>query len=194
MRRDTFLRVVKERVPALYSLVWQAYSGASHLFYGGDVLASMTGIQQGDPFGPALFSLGIDSIVRSIESELNIWYLDDASIADSADRVLVDLERAIVKLNDIGLEINSAKCELTFINNNNIPQLLERFEAVLPNVKLVPLENLEILGSPVSSIGAQNSVKQKHEALERMVERLKRIDPHQATVLLKNAFSLTKLI
>ena len=105
-----------------------------------------------------------------------------------------DLEGMITRLNDIGLEINSAKCELTIINSNNVPQLLERFEAVLPDLKLVPLDDLEIFGSPISSIGAQNSVKLKHEALRRMVERLKRIDPHQATVLLKNAFSLPKLM
>ena len=82
-------------MPNLYNLIWQAYSGVSHLFYGENIIPSVTGIQQGDPFGPALFSLGIDPIVRSVGSELNIWYLDDASIADSADQVLLDLERII---------------------------------------------------------------------------------------------------
>ena len=49
------------------------------MFHGESSLVSATGIQQGDPFGPALFSLGIDEVTREIDTELNVWYLDDGT-------------------------------------------------------------------------------------------------------------------
>ena len=68
LRRDTFLRVVRVRAQGLYSLLWQAYSKSSALFFGEDVLRSEEGIRQGDPFGPALFTLGLDELTREVES------------------------------------------------------------------------------------------------------------------------------
>lgn len=52
--------------------------------------------QQGDPFGPALSFLGIDLAAKSMESELNIWYLDDATIAGAPDTVVVELHALII--------------------------------------------------------------------------------------------------
>ena len=64
INRDAILIKVKEKIPSLYNLLWQAYSAPSHLFYRDHIIESETGIQQGDPGGPALFSLGIDDIIK----------------------------------------------------------------------------------------------------------------------------------
>ena len=80
INRDIILHKVKEKIPSLYNLIWQAYSKASHLFYRDEILSSETGIQQGDPGGPALFSLGIDHIIKDLKSEVNLWYLDDVTL------------------------------------------------------------------------------------------------------------------
>jgi hypothetical protein len=38
---------------------------------------------QEDPCGPMIFSLAIiQTIVSSLDSQLNIWYLDDGTLAD----------------------------------------------------------------------------------------------------------------
>ena len=42
----------------------QAYHEPSNLYFSNNSLKSQTGIQQGDPFGPALFSLGVDDITK----------------------------------------------------------------------------------------------------------------------------------
>ena len=63
INRDVILKEVKDKIPSLFNLLWQAYSKPSHLFYRNQILSSATGIQQGDPGGPALFSLGKDHIV-----------------------------------------------------------------------------------------------------------------------------------
>ena len=57
--RDCLLRMVREHFSSLYPLVWQAYSLPSNLFFGDSIISSATGVQQGDPLGPALFSLAI---------------------------------------------------------------------------------------------------------------------------------------
>ena len=97
---------VRRRTPSLYLLISQPYTRPSYLIYGNEAIYSATGIQQGDPFGPRLFSLGIDPIVREVQSEFNIWYIDDASLREETTKVLADLLNAIAQLTDIGLEIN----------------------------------------------------------------------------------------
>ena len=72
MRRDHILHKVKETQPSLYNLFWQANSKPSHLFYRDKLLSSESGLQQGDPGGPALFSLGLDQIVKELRSKLNL--------------------------------------------------------------------------------------------------------------------------
>ena len=112
IRRDTVLQKVEEKIPNLYNLFWQAYSKPSHLFYRGKTLYSETGLQQGDPGGPALFSLGVDHIVKSLNSEINLWYLDDSNLADSPQVLLEDLRLLKRELGKIGLTINNSKSEL----------------------------------------------------------------------------------
>ena len=80
LRRDKLLTEIREQCPYLYKFIWQAYSAPSTLFFGRYTLDSATGVQQGDPLGPALFSLAIQSLVTTMSSEVNIWYLDDGTI------------------------------------------------------------------------------------------------------------------
>ena len=115
---------MEEKLPNLYNLFWQAYSKPSHLFYRGKTLSSETGLQQGDPGGPALFSLGLDDIVKSLKSEINLWYLDDSNLADSPQVVLEDLLLIKRELSNIGLTINNSKSELICLNLEDPPRPL----------------------------------------------------------------------
>ena len=165
----------------------------SHLFYRNNILSSETGIQQGDPCGPALFSLGIDHIVKSLKSKLNLWYLDDLNLAASPEIVLKDLQTIERELNSIGLSINSNKCELTCLNRQHSVPVISDFKRVLPNLKITSIEESIILGSPIAPQVVRTEVSSKLNALRRMISRLNSIDPHQAFVLLKNSFTIPKL-
>ena len=154
---------------------------------------SDTGIQQGDLGGPALFSLGIDHIVKNLKSEVNLWYLDDSNMADSPQIVLEDLQYLLRELNKIGLSINSSKCELTCLNLENSIAVIDNFKQLLPDLKITSIDESIILGSPIAAQGVRSEIKSKLDALKRMISRLNLIDPHQAFVLLKNSFAIPKM-
>ena len=193
MNRDIILLKVKETIPSLFNLFWQAYAKPSHLFYRNEIISSETGIQQGDPGGPALFSLGLDHIVKRMKSEVNLWYLDDSNLADRPETVLEDLQILLRELNNIGLSINSSKCELTCLNLENTETVINDFKRFLPDLKITSIEGSTILGSPIASEGVRSEINSKLNALRRMISRLSLIDPHQAFVLLKNSFAIPKL-
>ena len=187
------MKEVKEKIPCLYNLLWQAYSNPSHLFYRNQILSSETGIQQGDPGGPALFSLGLDKIIKSLKSEVNLWYLDDSNMADSPHIVLEDLQLLLRELNKIGLSINTSKCELTCLDLDNPDSVINDFKLLLPDLKTTSIDDSIILGSPIAAQGVRSEIMSKLDALQRMISRLHLIDPHQAFVLLKNSFAIPKM-
>ena len=54
--RDHFLEVCSSRAPSILRLASTAYAMSSHLVIGNKTILSETGVQQGDPLGPALFA------------------------------------------------------------------------------------------------------------------------------------------
>ena len=116
VHRDVILKLIKEKVPEIYGLVYQCYKESSYLFFGDDTLDSSEGVQQGDPMGPFLFSIAIMDIVRKMKSDLNIWYLDDGTIAGNIETVLEDYRNILKALKSHGLAVNPKKCELHLIN------------------------------------------------------------------------------
>ena len=73
-------------------MIWQSYANTSNLYFSDEcVVKSEEGVQQEDPLGPLLFSLGLLDLVRSCQSKLSTWYRDDGSLVGSPDMVLADL-------------------------------------------------------------------------------------------------------
>ena len=118
IRRDQILAKVKEQFPMLYPMIWQSYANASNLYFNGDtIIQSREGVQQGDPLGPFLFSLGIADLTKSCSSEFSGWYLDDGTLAGNPDTVLADFQKIQEASDTLGLRVNPSKCEVFFTNN-----------------------------------------------------------------------------
>ena len=98
VRRDHVLQTCLDRTPEIAKLAFLAYSKPSSVIASGHSITSSTGIQQGDPIGPLLFALAVDQIANGIDSELNVWYLDDATIGGSPESVLSDVRGASLGL------------------------------------------------------------------------------------------------
>ena len=168
LRRGLFLSVARVRTPGLYNLLWQAYSSPTRLFFGEVGFASETGIQQGDPIGPALFALSVDEAARGVQSEFNVRYLDDATLGDFPERVHNDLVVLLERLRVIGFEVNGSKCELTILNDS-MPETTEAmFRGLLPRVRVVEACDLSMDGAPVDIQGIPRTIHEKREAHGRM--------------------------
>ena len=196
LRRDKILAAVRENIPEAFSFFYQAYSAESLLIYGQTTLASATGLQQGDPAGPALFSLTIDDLIKSLTAELNTWFLYDGTMGDSVDKVLGDLDTLLAGFPELGADLHGDTCELSTLNctEEQQAQIIQAFQLRLPTIKIIPSEQLDLLGSPLQDAGVPRMLQEKKESLERLCSRLEEIEAHPALILLKNCFSLPKLM
>ena len=64
------------------------------------------------------------------------------------------------------------------------------FRGLLPWVRVVEACDLSLLGASVDIQVIPGTIHKKREALERMTSKLEVLNPHQAFVLLKNAFPI----
>ena len=114
-------------------------------------------------------------------------------MAENAEEVLSDFNKIINAKETLGLETNSSKCELFFINSNDqSPHILTKFNSLSSGIKHLEINNLFLLGSPIHQSTIETFLSHKLEDLKRMTERLMEIDPHDALFLLKHSFSIPK--
>jgi hypothetical protein len=87
---DTLLNEIKITIPEIYNFLLQCYHCPSKLMHKNNDILSVVGCQQGDPLSPAIFSLAINSIIHSLNSKLNVWYLNDRTVGADSQTVLAD--------------------------------------------------------------------------------------------------------
>ena len=87
------LQKVFEIHPEVNKYSHSAYSQPRFLFYGDSEIKSCEGTQQGDPESPALFSDSFQDLIDSLESKINLWYLDDGNLSDDYRTVSRDLKK-----------------------------------------------------------------------------------------------------
>ena len=112
IRRSWVLQAVHSRVPAINKYCCLAYRSPSQLRYGGYMVMSREGVQQGVPLGPLLFCLTIHPVLTSLNSEFKIGYLNDILIGGETVTMSNDVSYLISISEEIGLELNVNKCEL----------------------------------------------------------------------------------
>ena len=196
VRRDVMLNKIQARCPEIYRITFQAYSAPTPLYIGDQVIWSCSGVQQGDPLGPVSFALAVDSCARAMSSPLNIWYLDDATLAGPVSTVVKDLQEIQNMLPGLGLELNNSKCEVTILGKISdelrIPTFQE-VQAVLPGVKETPLDRLSLLGSPLNDTGIQTSQETAAETISLLCKRIRGLDPHTALFFLTHYTAAPRL-
>ncbi|XP_061706329.1 uncharacterized protein LOC133517161 [Cydia pomonella] len=194
VNRDTLLTETKHNLPEIYNYLLLSYADPTKLLYRENVLSSEVGCQQGDPLGPAIFSLAINPIIKKLNSKFNVWYLDDGTLGGDVDTVLSDLYTIKTEFRNIGLELNFSKCELYFPNSipnhNNIEQ---KFNNLTPNIKIVNRESLCLLGSPIFEDSFPNYIQNSISKFKNYSNRLLEISPHYAISILKFCLFVPKL-
>ncbi|XP_063366199.1 uncharacterized protein LOC134654659 [Cydia amplana] len=195
LNRDILLSEVKSHIPEIYNYLLHCYGDPSKLMYHSHELSSEVGCQQGDPLGPAIFSLGINQIIKNLSSKFNVWYLDDGTLGGDVDSVLVDLSLINDKFRSIGLTLNFDKCELYIPDSCvvDVNSLVQRFNQLAPNIKILDRRTLCLLGSPIFEESfpdyIQNSVSKFQDNSHRLLE----ISPHYALSIIKFCLFIPKL-
>ena len=192
VRRDHVLQTCLDRTPEIAKLSFLAYSKPSSVIASGHSITSSTG----DPIGPLLFALAVDQIASGVDSELNVWHLDDATIGGSPESVLSDAQRCITGLKRIGLIVNPKKTEIINVGlaAGKFSRVVNSVNELLPEIKVTELTKMELLGSPILADATRCCIVKKLSEYKRMNDRILLLDGHPGLFLLKNAFSLPRLL
>jgi hypothetical protein len=130
------------------------------------------------------FSVSIQPLVTIMISELNIWYLDDATLADTPEIVLNDLRNHIELAAEIGLKVNTDKCEIFFNLKNDDMSIIQQFEKICPGISRIVSSN-ELLGAPIFEEAYVEQFRIKEQKIKLLISRLDHLNPHVAYFLLK---------
>src|SRR5664279_5500906 len=191
MRSIVMLTAVKTHFPRLRNYVELCYAEPSELYFGNEIIMSEEGAQQGDPLGSLLFCLAIQSIVVKLSSEFNVWYIDDGTIGGNQSDILHDIHLIKAEGEIIGLTLNETKCELITSDH----EVVHAVRNVLPSVTHVDPLDAIVLGAPIGGDVIIDTVLHcKLKEFRLLAERLKKLNTHDAFYLLKNCFSLPKLM
>ena len=114
INRQFMLKKTFEVHPEVYKYSHSAYSQPQVFvfFYGDSVIKSCEGTQQGDPESPALISDSIQDLIDTLESNINLWYLDDGNLSDDYRTVLKVLKKIVEAEKNTGAQIKPTKCEI----------------------------------------------------------------------------------
>ncbi|XP_035712509.1 uncharacterized protein LOC118437538 [Folsomia candida] len=193
--RGKLLSSVHELVPSLYPYINQCYRFSSSLVWNSSLIESCRGVQQGDPLGPPLFYLILHPVISNLGSEFNMWYLDDGTLGGKPTTVLDDFKHIISCANEVGLELNFDKCEVSFLGpQTNTQCILESFQSVAPGISCMTKENAELLGAPLTYESIEHVFRKKINAFSNMAGRLNSIPNHIAYYLLKHSLAIPRLV
>ena len=155
------------------------------MFFGNHTISSQAGVQQGDPLGPFLFCLVLQILVSKINQEipslsLNSWCMDDGSLFGSVPDVLKAWDIIKETGSELGLFVNSQKCELILPGGH-----LDCFSIESSIIRFTGC-NMGILGSPIGSkVHCESWVSQKLlKKLPALLDGLNRLDHLQSSFLL----------
>ncbi|XP_021959247.1 uncharacterized protein LOC110855135 [Folsomia candida] len=196
IRRDTLLHAVRDHFPSIFPFVAQCYESPSSLFYGTIPIPSLLGCHQGDPLGPALFSLVIHPIVEAMETKLNLWYLDDGAIGDSPEKALAALATIARMSGEVGLHLNHDKCEVGILGAEREAaiDILLQFQQVAPGIQLMSPDSAMLLGAPLTNEALGVVLATKTQQLATFSQRLLDLSAHSAFFLLRASISIPRLI
>ncbi|GAV00936.1 hypothetical protein RvY_11718 [Ramazzottius varieornatus] len=99
----------------------------------------------GDHLRPLFFCLVTKELSKSMKSDFNCWYLDDATIGRAIDQVIEDFQRVAEQYAVLGLELNMNKSTISVVGGSKKDQLTTRLLAKAMFPTITPPSNVDLL-------------------------------------------------
>jgi hypothetical protein len=210
--RETALAELRTNFPQLARWAQWLYGHHSHLFFGDRLLASATGVQQGDPIGPLLFSCAIHPLVRRLARGfreapangghgLTLFYLDDGILCGDVGVVAEALKAVQIEGRRLGLELKLSKCELILVSGEPSVDLNSLFPRDIlydhhGQDRVVRDGNFEFLGAPIGNdeFCASSTKQRVVEASKTISAICKHTDPQIGLRLLRSCSGFCKMV
>lgn len=189
--RKKIIALAESHMPSVRDYIRSSYEYPSVLRYHDNVIWSQEGVQQGDPLGPLLFCLLLKELTDSLPKclDINVWYLDDGTIAGSQQQLEAVFE-LIKKIGpNLGLDLNESKTEVCFLSGN----LPERH--LFGSCKIVEVSEFSLLGAELGTADhVTHCIKKKVNKLTHMLHNLRDVCNHRSFFLLKNCLYIPRLL
>ena len=149
LNRATTLINLPNICPALAPILINTYRDPVSLFVNGETLTSKEGTTQGDPLGMAMYAIGIQPLIKHLESfnTQQIWYADDSTAGGNLENLRAWWDELCKLGPKFGYFPNSKKTHLLVK-----PSSLPRSEMVFAdtNIKIVS-DGVQYLGGAIGS-------------------------------------------
>ena len=116
---DSLVRIMLSTFSELFPWTLWCYGQHPLLLHPLGTVSSESGVQQGNSLGPLLFCLVLQKIVSAIDSDKDCssllfhkWHIDDGVVAGPKQAVAHALSIIEELGPPLGLNVNTAKCEL----------------------------------------------------------------------------------
>ena len=192
--REAVLSQARTHFPALARWAAWCYREPSRLQFGDRVISSSSGVQQGDPLGPLLFSAVLQPVatqLRAGDSDLALQFLDDGIVAGSVRAVAAALSLVQREAADVGLALNLSKCEVVAMGSLSDASLLMHFPSALlrsADGSSRVLREFEFLGAPIGpATFVSKHTKTRAEKANALLEALAELEDPQIGLRLLRA-------
>lgn len=193
------------------SLVWPAgppgatvslTAQPTRLQFANHTLESQTGVQQGDPLGPLLFSTALQPLASELRTcglDIAVHYLDDGVLAGDLTVVSDALRLVQRRATAIGLHLNLSKRVLVTVGPVNIAGLHMHFPDALlraPDGSSKVSRHFELLGGAIGddNFVLQHTVERAAKAGDLLDAIGELPDPQVGLRLLRSCAGFAKLV
>ena len=147
VKRSAVLQSAISTCPESVPWVSSMYGSHSSLYCQSRVLRSESGVQQGDPLGPLLFSWALHPTANVVSSSVPwcSWYLDDGALIGTRPQLESALAALVADSPRTGLQVNLSKCQVW----GPAPPTLSPLLSKVSPVPFTPGSGITHLGSPV---------------------------------------------